>query len=775
MPENPSGDNETVSFLIAFYLPFRNPTFAGALKKLKIHIESIIQPRRTYDGPCIPYAYFHNISLCPCAKFNEKRSFSNLPFRKLCCFFLKLVGLMDEHLSYLDKYMSGLKPYAVYSKCMFQTNQQYLKNIVHLRGIYLTRLFNSDKNGFSETPTIDHLLLSIYKNPVRPFYKFSAMFSQFFMKTLLEIQKTPDAFIDAVIRQLSSDNSFIIPFAYSAFPALFSYFSTQDFIFLGSNFLKQFIYKSHCYEIVAELINSFFTSCTVFYEKLWNVLSDSLSQPLVNKKEEFQNILSSALRLTCQKLTKQHCEVIIAFITKYSVKAVKFIFIKLFKEPFDEIAFSSYLFHDQTNVINFSSYLFSLSLDENVEEAAVITSIFYNCNHTIFPSLSDLTDQTSIPFIISERDIGELFQYFKQIKDIPFNLNPSINKSFDPFMFELFPGCKNSSRNIVYNDDLFELHFLFDLDDNQPQYEGDELECRLWNNVIEDTQKENLSLGEVVKAQIQKYPTKKEFLQMKLYHQYKENYHQLHSSILLMSVLNNLKVMEYSIFFLFSNMIYNLLHDKMGEIIKNDKEGLQIRKRIEKAMKIIEFERSKEIIPKSLFFDFSCCALDTLALSPTKNSEKIEHRFMKILETWVDSNHLILEVGRYGKLSFLLADLNVVGFGKRIRKIVEYMRRFESVFGSEIDEKWLYYFKSLIFSFPMPCFISTFLFVNHFILSSDVLMSYWNPTSKEYWGHLALGIVKITFDDSEFVSLMNDQVFCASLFNIWGRRNETFV
>ena len=682
---------------------------------------------------------------------------------------------MDEQLEYLDKYLAGINPKKLYSKSLLMTNKQYLKNILYLRGIFLVKLFNYNRKGFFDSPKLENLLLTVFKPPVRPFFKFSAIFSQFFMKTLCEIQNTPDDFIDTVIGVFKTDISQLIPFAYSTFPTIFSYFSTQEFVYLGNNFLIQFIKKSPSIDIVSELINAYFTACTVFYEKLWNILSDHLSNRIIDYSTEFREIFSSSLKVASQELTKQHCDVLIAFITKYSVEAVSFIFLRLFKEPFDEISFSSYLFHDQENVDAFSEYLYSLSKEEKLEEAAFLTSIFYNGQHTIYPSLSDLTDRSAISFIVSENDIKELFNYFKTIKATPPNLKPSFSDSYDPYDFEIFPGLNNSSWNAVSNDSLLQLNFMYNFDGISENIQENDMDNRFWNILVDNSTDQSIPITNSVKKAIEKHPEKKDFLQYKLYMLYQENYSKLYSSIALTTVCKSLNETESSVFFVFSNIMYNLLFDKMNDIMKNDKTGLKIRARLEKSLSTIQLNSLKGKIPMDLLFYFSCCALDTISISPTKVARVIEDSFMKSLYLWVDSNHLMLEVGRYGKLSYLLSDLNLVGFGKRLRKMIEFMKQFESIFGSELNDQWVFYFQSIMYSFPSPYFFSSFLFVNHFILSSNILASYWDVSSKTYWNHLSYGVAGIAKNDSSLLQKINDPMFCASIFNIWGRKNETFV
>ena len=667
---------------------------------------------------------------------------------------------MEEEINYLSKILDGIKPEVWYLQCMQDTSVQYLDNIIHLRGIYLSKLF-SHKENHAEISEIGCLVSSIYKKPEKAFSAFSPMFSQYFVRAITSIQKTPDKFVDTTIMKYKNGEIKCHEFAYSTFPGLFSYFSTQDFIYSAACFLKQVMAKCNDFYFISELVSAFFLSCTQFYETLWNTLSLHLSHGRI-KRDEFRGILSSSLELTTQKLTRQHNEILICFVKKFSFPAISFILTKLFKEPFDEITFATNLFINSSNNKGFKDFLQSLTKESNMEEAATVLSIFYKSKTTLYPSLSELTDKTSVPLILSSIEIGNIFNIYKSYVDVPRNLQPTISRTFDVIRFELFPGMKTNTFSDDFGDEMFGIQIFKPL-----KVTGN---AHVWSKILDDYRTYNISLKQLVKEAIQKFPSEKEFLEYQLIKTYEANYEMLNRASIIMTMLSRLKFLKESINFRFSVMIYNVSFGIMEEIVKKDREN-KIRRRIEKA---IEFVTANETIPPLLSFEFSCCALDTLTICPASISQTIEDQFVDVLYQWAESGKYT-NMGRLTQIAFLISNIHLVTVGKKLRQMIEFINQFDSLFGELLDEKWLDNLIGIIYTYPGIGFFTTFLFFNHFVLTSSIIFDKWEPSYKKHWNHLYFGLMSIARMNKKLFQFVSDPAKCSTLFNILGRHNDTFV
>ena len=214
-------------------------------------------------------------------------------------------------------------------------NKSFIEYTKIIRGVYLSKLFYIDSSGFFDTPSVDKLLQSVYSPPRRLFSQYSPTFVQTLTTSISMIQSEPVQYSSCVIDFFKEDISQIMQFSYCAFPVIFNYFTTDEYLTNAEEFLSEIIEKSST-NVSFELVYSMFLSATYFYDRLWNTFSALLSYPNL-KDENLIKYLKKALLQTSSLLNQQYCNVLNRLITKHGDSAYCFVIKRLILEKFQLI------------------------------------------------------------------------------------------------------------------------------------------------------------------------------------------------------------------------------------------------------------------------------------------------------------------------------------------------------------------------------------------------------------------------------------------------------
>lgn len=169
-----------------------------------------------------------------------------------------------------------------------QIYSSYSKNLHYMRGNFMMNMFISQQNSdFFDIPSAPSLFQSVYMKVSSMLVNYPAMFIQNLTAKIQKIYESPFEFAATVDLFFQEDMTDIIVFAYSSFPALYSFFLTDEFCSSASLFLSA-IFKSSRNQLLSELLlSSFFISGTVFYDRFFSLIGDHLFDLASRKKNDF--------------------------------------------------------------------------------------------------------------------------------------------------------------------------------------------------------------------------------------------------------------------------------------------------------------------------------------------------------------------------------------------------------------------------------------------------------------------------------------------------------
>lgn len=197
----------------------------------------------------------------------------------------------------MDKLIKDAKHYSKYnSSTMSNVNftiikqiySAYSKNLHYMRGTFMMNMFISQQNtDFFDIPSAPSLFQSVYMKVSSTLVNYPAMFIQGLAAKIQSVYEHPFEFAANVDLFFQEDITDLIVFAYSTFPALYSFFLTEEFCSSASSFLIA-IFKSSRNQLLSELLlSSFFISGTVFFDHFIFLIGDHLFE-LTSKKNDLK-------------------------------------------------------------------------------------------------------------------------------------------------------------------------------------------------------------------------------------------------------------------------------------------------------------------------------------------------------------------------------------------------------------------------------------------------------------------------------------------------------
>ncbi|EAY15881.1 hypothetical protein TVAG_165090 [Trichomonas vaginalis G3] len=361
------------------------------------------------------------------------------------------------------------------SRILYET---ILSNVLKTRNIYLLYLAShSDLSTLSENTQLD-ILKCINKKQEDISNNFSSSFSQCLLLLIKNFHEEPEVFAQIVYSYFSKDISDQLYFGYSTFPAIFGYFSSQEFTFKASRFILELFSIDEDFILLESVLVPFLLSAHSFLEDLWCQFHKLCTMTLGKFDEKrCYNILIESLQNSISLLTNSHIFVIQQLIIRFPHKS-------------SDILISQFLYKSFNMVFTCGSVILPNGAKKFTNSC--FQNILSTREHEIQQKIFDILSGNSIftdnlpkqpttflfkryPFIFSFEDI-------KLIYDILIDDN-NYKSTIQSMSSEI--------SNFHENKNVFEVDMFFSYNQKK-KLNNNVVFSRSWNSIVKESQRKNI-------------------------------------------------------------------------------------------------------------------------------------------------------------------------------------------------------------------------------------------------------------------------------------------
>jgi len=286
------------------------------------------------------------------------------------------------------------------------------------RAAALLRLRLMEDFEFFDSPSLDNMLNCVVQFPEKIIQHMNALSSQSLTLVIMFIHQNPKKFALMLESEFKNDPTSFIIFAHSTFPAIYGFFSFDEFCALGYELLKEMLFNDKLEFLGESMLSSYFFSQHRFFENLWgNVCDLWLRSPTAY---DMFLIFTNNLRSCFELMSPYHIKILKEY---HKISPSKFLsfFINIFiKESF--LLWSKWNRFQIPSIVieKFSSLLDSIFTDTNSLESELFVSILNEQKGSFehLPHLPEFEEMMRIPIVMSDRDICVLVEIVKDQPDI---------------------------------------------------------------------------------------------------------------------------------------------------------------------------------------------------------------------------------------------------------------------------------------------------------------------------------------------------------------------
>ncbi|OHS98910.1 hypothetical protein TRFO_34744 [Tritrichomonas foetus] len=625
----------------------------------------------------------------------------------------------------------------------------YEKNLKFIRGTFLMKMIiNEPDSDFFDIPTVPSIFQSVYQDSSSVLHKFPPMYIQNFTQKIQNIYSTPVSFAASLDLYFQEDIADYLLFSYSTFPALFSFFQTDEFCESASSFLSSFFKCTKNFLISESLLTSFFISSTVFYDHFWSVLGDrifSISYSTCSF-DMFFNIFLDCLKSCLLLMSKYHIYAFKSFISVFPKDGHSFFIKRVILQPFLTASESSTSFISKEGNKFFQSFLekfISLPFDSKYSTQLTDTLINQSTFASILPSVSGFIWKNGVPLLFSQFDIKLLHNILNFTEIFRFRYEERRVKFSDSFeeviSFSVFPMfCGKIPPEIGIGSDLFGeappiLNIEVNDDDN-----------RKWRQFLKHVTDENMPITHIIKILFNP-PIEYSFIIGKneiyikfLLDYFHTNFLSFERAVLMQETLQKLVNMnsyiQASTNRIFHHFSFSFLQKNITNLYDIEPATFLITKDIE--------------VPFVVHFEITMSALDTIKVLRNKLISKAEDEFEYELTGFMENEWknykneplFLYRVRHIMNASSILAHIKDCSYGKRLRIILKFVNQLKTILSIENMPLWKVLFQYAVFMSSQREVFSTFLYLHHFVFMSLKLDRLWDNETQNEWSLFNAGI-----------------------------------
>lgn len=643
----------------------------------------------------------------------------------------------------------------------------YEKNSLFLRGIFYLEMFNADSTGFFDIPTVPELFTTIYSKPRKAISKFRPMFIQSFTYHVCNIYKAPKEFARNVASYISDDPTFHLFFAYSTFPAIFGFFASQELCELGSIFLIELIQNTDEEFVADAFLAAFFCALPDFYNYFFSTFSENVNEfSLCTSFDEFYRKFIPLIKQAMPLIPIPFIKVLNEMVKKYKKSAAEFFVDSFFYDHFIALRSSTGYF-TQPEVCTALEGFFVEMKEKKANEVVdyiIGNAIFQN----EFPSLTGVLSQSGLPLFLSERDI-ELV-----VDSLLYGTNNIINQAPNTYSNSLNPLIL-----IIYPDFLYETskyegigRCLFDIQPEDVEIEENEDFERIYRRVKKLSENESGDVIDFIEKSNNKSIKRQsiiDFIYKSVNNECVRNFKKLELDIHNSEVRNRHKMYGESCREYMTYLFHRFSFDFLQKSI-SDAKGSNLFSKVDSAISSVSSGVS--YVPGSAIFALSCTALDTIAIS-YKGMIEVDSAFQNLLDKWVENNWEKFPGKEFIKPKIIylmsaalkLSHIGEIGFGKRLKLIIDFEKSLRSILGFYYDKYWVGTFAFSIFVAKEPNILATFLLFHHFVIEEN-FAGRWGKEIIDNWQMFSAGMWYLLKNDRELFLKCSDKERSAKIFGL---------
>lgn len=660
-------------------------------------------------------------------------------------------------------YFEGIDCKKMSKDINIKTFKYYLTNLQMMKNYYLLDFSNSDSTGFFDIPGLKEMFKIIDQSTKKAFAIFDAMFVQNLSSNIQKLMNNPKVFAQLVKNYFEHDliNKFL--FGYTSFPAIYGYFSLEEFTKAASEFLKAFFSISTDVELCSILLKSFLKGSTLFFDHFLCSIGQNMNKydDYIDLKDaQFFHITNDSIKQSIPNMSNFHIAAVESYVKAFPKHAILFFVENVLYAPFARAASACSYFHNQKRAHAYKQYLENLKKQiYNDDVLELLNSfVYFQVPKAEMVSFGKLNWSGAIPLMLSDVDvklIHEICTFSKS--DLiywPKNI-PNLKVSFSPMLVDIFP-----------NYPIVEFESFGGVMIGKPPVVKDLEKCdeynRMYAALIKKANDEKLPISTVIKR-MKFRPDIEEYLLNLLLQSHCRSYTLLQDSI-----------SKEQYFRRFANyceatntLLLQAIHQKSLVVFKNIL--FQNKPVAECIIDAICYKAGlRHNISQSMYWELILSVMDSYRLKVSKRGYQVVTRFKKVLFNYVGSHFKPDE----NKLLAELIARNVVAlsechwtFGKMLRQIIEFERQLRIILGTEWEDKWTKSFAYALMSrHPQMIIFPVFLFCHMFIFSNDMIGTQIPEKVLDGWHNFCAGMWAIICTDDEYLQLTTNVVEIKKLF-----------
>jgi len=633
-------------------------------------------------------------------------------------------------------------------------------NLMNMRAIYLMEMYSADSNEFFDIPSVPSLFKCIHSPVLKAVSKFPPMFVQSISYHIKSFCQNPEKFAEAVIIYFEDDHTFHHLFAYSTFPAIYSYFLSDELCDAASKFLCFFFSNSRNLMVSTAFLASFFSSIPVFYQ----FFLSSISQQILtyNKSTPFYvffDILKKNIILSLPLMTRSHIQAFISFSNTFPEESESFFVEKVLIEHYLAFKDASEYFSQPKASDSFYQFLIELKSNPMAKE---ITSIVKNQKmfQSTHVSLSGIPLAQGIQYAVCNMDMRLIHEILSNCTlykySLPFD-SISFSDSLLPLSLEVYPDFL--SKNVELPDFC---ESLFGDIPSEIKLHSNIVFQRVYNQIVRENHDIDLLLyfQDNEDNGVFKDSDFREFFLTNINNLFCESLKNLEHSILLSQQLKQMKGIKSSIFSYMQVLFHRFSFNFMKQIINGSPKT--------NTFDLIKYAINSVIgeckIPNKVMFELSCTVLDSLKINFNDSLQKLSNKFQNLLDNWAEENWANSKNNTYISeriiyllnTSSILSNLGELGQGKRLILIIRFMKRLRMILGEDWNKTWSEAFPLVLFAAKEPHILPTFLFYYHFIFGDEKLVGQWGTEIHDLWEIFSACMWKVMKINTGFFLVCSD-------------------
>lgn len=647
----------------------------------------------------------------------------------------------------------------------------FIKNIRMMRGCFLMDLFASDNSKLFSSTKVPGIFHNIYNQPPRATARYPQVFIQTLGYHIRQIYEKPLDLANAVSSFFKKDTAGQNYFAYSTFPAIFSYFLGQEFSRSASLFLIGLMYESKDYLFIENLIESYFKAVPIFYTRLWASLTEAYSQfPREFDNEFLFTHFTACLTSSLCHLTEFHVNVFASYAMTFPTRVAAFLVDRLFSNRFNAAAVASkYLPHPGFNKILTNFFTWLKKSDQKIKVQRLINIIRDHKRFLdVIPSMNCSIWSHGIPFILCDFDLSILTDILKSSPDFKYTPQSDLNitHGFDAYLMEIFPIFDFSQDELICQS-------LFNKSPPNVVIEDDDNYSRLYRAVQMEAKRNSMDVYALIndpKYNLSLINDKsfRKYCLKSILNEYLNNYETLETSFLLAEHESRQRDLKSAI----DDNMQTLFIRFAGSYIR--RKVLKNRHRIDDSLstamqKIVGTDQ----ISSHNYFAIGCTALDSINVSINTKFEG-PRKFLALSNDWLEKiwpthpcqEYIRDKMVRIMNLASRLAHLGELKYGKRLVLILDFVKSLISLCDKQPKKYLLPMIHISMMNANASDILISFLFLHHNMFSTSVLTSRWGRKVVDTWNMFALAVWDIMKDDTGLLTKCNSAEFIHSIYKI---------